>query len=86
MSQGHTSRESVVRSDAVTVVGGISQSFQPNGPLPSYLATSSNFFHVWNYMDQYVDVEGSSALGQYYVKSIFNADCRGVLITILSYI
>ena len=29
-----------------------------------------NFLNCWHYMEQYVDVERSSALGQFYMKSM----------------
>ncbi|SLM39542.1 hypothetical protein LPUS_10111 [Lasallia pustulata] len=32
---------------------------------------ASTFLHVWNYMDQYVDVDGSSELGKYFMKNIY---------------
>lgn len=47
---------------------------------------ASTFLHVWNYMDQYVDVDGSSELGKYFMKSMIclsNAGCRSVLTAIL---
>lgn len=50
----------------------ICKSYTTNVLLQQFFTTtfnSANFFYVWHYMDGYLNVEGSSTLGRYYIKS-----------------